>query len=1116
LSFIDERLNELDQEKQELAEYEQLDKQRRALEYNLYDKEFIKAQHQLEEIEREREEFRTQQETLRADLRDIQGDVSAIEDNLANLKATVERLETRKQSKTEDLTKTSQRKAEMEEEIRDLERSIAQRERALADSTKQLEAVLQQLNETEHLLHNKIEPEYQEKQRAVVQISNQLQQMKARTEALYGKQGRGSQFKTVADRNKFLTTQISKLSAQIQKKEESSVQITESITANETRIEQEKSNLTVLEQEHQSISNRFDAVTKQTSELVNHRNGLQERRKNNWRELERIQEELHLSKQELDKSKQQLNRTLPPHISQGLAAIEQIVREKRIKGYFGPLIDNISLKSDALRNAVEVAAGPALFHCIVDDDRTAATLIHELEKRNAGRLTFLPLNRLRVPKVAYPESNDVRPMIQVAINYDPEVEAAIKLVFGQKLLARDLEIAVHYSKECKMDAITMDGDLVNHKGAFEGGYHDERQSKIAAVESIRQSSQKISDLIKEEESLKKLSDTAEQDILDSINQLSKLENEKNHCKLSLDRQKKDMANLKKLISQLQQSIYDLQANRESVQQELSNVQITQSNYQNEMSQPLLQNLSEDERQELFGLEEATKRETARLDQLKNEMTEVSSAREELHAKLQNHLYKRKDDIELFLSQNQGVSEEMEANEPAVSAVAEEVEEVQQPTRSGRGRGAKAAASKKSAATSSSAAAPSGSVEKVGKFRDYQAELENRQLELHSLATMLVTLEADVKEISLLLLGKNQEIARLEEEYDGLKDQEKELSDGLSEVTTTLDKVYNKRSMVLEVIQTRNSSLRDLGTLPQRLIEEYHHLAEKQIITQLKQVNEKLKKFANVNRKALDQYLSFNEQREILIQRKEEMNRDTAAIEQLIQSLDIQKDETILNTFRSVSQHFADVFKELVPNGYGKLVMKTALDPTDGGEDEAEGDKGETGEKEKSSSKKTKGKDTATAQSTVKIGTSDRVLNEEDEESKAAKSSSSRSSGPNFGIETFKGIQVIVSFNAASGEQYSMQQLSGGQKALVALALIFAIQRCDPAPFYLFDEIDQALDTNYRIAVANLIQRQANSETAPAQFITTTFRPEMVNVADKCFGIALMNKVSNIYAMKKVK
>ena len=55
----------------------------------------------------------------------------------------------------------------------------------------------------------------------------------------------------------------------------------------------------------------------------------------------------------------------------------------------------------------------------------------------------------------------------------------------------------------------------------------------------------------------------------------------------------------------------------------------------------------------------------------------------------------------------------------------------------------------------------------------------------------------------------------------------------------------------------------------------------------------------------------------------------------------------------------------------------------------------------------------------------------------------------------------VSFG--SGEVLVMKQLSGGQKTLVALALIFAIQRCDPAPFYLFDEIDAALDPQYRHA-----------------------------------------------------
>ena len=61
--------------------------------------------------------------------------------------------------------------------------------------------------------------------------------------------------------------------------------------------------------------------------------------------------------------------------------------------------------------------------------------------------------------------------------------------------------------------------------------------------------------------------------------------------------------------------------------------------------------------------------------------------------------------------------------------------------------------------------------------------------------------------------------------------------------------------------------------------------------------------------------------------------------------------------------------------------------------------------------------------------------------------------------------VQVSFSGKVSETKEMQQLSGGQKSLVALTLIFAIQKCDPAPFYLFDEIDQALDPQHRKSVA---------------------------------------------------
>lgn len=70
------------------------------------------------------------------------------------------------------------------------------------------------------------------------------------------------------------------------------------------------------------------------------------------------------------------------------------------------------------------------------------------------------------------------------------------------------------------------------------------------------------------------------------------------------------------------------------------------------------------------------------------------------------------------------------------------------------------------------------------------------------------------------------------------------------------------------------------------------------------------------------------------------------------------------------------------------------------------------------------------------------------------------------IDSYTGVSIRVSFNSKHDEGQRIQQLSGGQKSLVALALVFAIQKCDPAPFYLFDEIDANLDAQYRTAVAS--------------------------------------------------
>ncbi|KAL9021025.1 MAG: hypothetical protein Q9180_008619, partial [Flavoplaca navasiana] len=141
--------------------------------------------------------------------------------------------------------------------------------------------------------------------------------------------------------------------------------------------------------------------------------------------------------------------------------------------------------------------------------------------------------------------------------------------------------------------------------------------------------------------------------------------------------------------------------------------------------------------------------------------------------------------------------------------------------------------------------------------------------------------------------------------------------------------------------------------------------------------------------------------------------------------------------------------------------------------------------------------------------------------------SSEDEGRKESVENYTGVGISVSFNSKHDDQQRIQQLSGGQKSLCALALVFAIQQCDPAPFYLFDEIDANLDAQYRTAVANHLRdisspsssssTQQNGEAGEeggAQFICTTFRPEMLRVAQKCYGVRYAKKSSNVVVVSR--
>lgn len=59
-----------------------------------------------------------------------------------------------------------------------------------------------------------------------------------------------------------------------------------------------------------------------------------------------------------------------------------------------------------------------------------------------------------------------------------------------------------------------------------------------------------------------------------------------------------------------------------------------------------------------------------------------------------------------------------------------------------------------------------------------------------------------------------------------------------------------------------------------------------------------------------------------------------------------------------------------------------------------------------------------------------------------------------------GIDIKVSFKDGQA-CLDWQTFSGGEKTIVALCIILSLQKVDPAPFYILDEFDAALDENYR-------------------------------------------------------
>ena len=108
--------------------------------------------------------------------------------------------------------------------------------------------------------------------------------------------------------------------------------------------------------------------------------------------------------------------------------------------------------------------------------------------------------------------------------------------------------------------------------------------------------------------------------------------------------------------------------------------------------------------------------------------------------------------------------------------------------------------------------------------------------------------------------------------------------------------------------------------------------------------------------------------------------------------------------------------------------------------------------------------------------------------------------------------LLIEANPAGKKLLNIDAMSGGEKTLVALAFLFAIQSYRPSPFYLLDEVDAALDKPNSRKIAQFLKEVSKN----SQFIVITHNDETIKFADRIYGVTMVDGESKIIALEMPK
>jgi structural maintenance of chromosome 3 (chondroitin sulfate proteoglycan 6) len=272
---------------------------------------------------------------------------------------------------------------------------------------------------------------------------------------LYLKKGRLDKFRSKSERDAYFNSELKTIRDTLKEQNLELRGLRDQLKSYETKRDQLVTKISKIEDNLETDKDKSEKLIEEIDSLKTKRDNLSNERKGLWHTDAKLDSELRSHKEKLFKFERSLFSLMDNHTRDGLNFLAQLNSESPVAGLYGPLYQLFKV-DEPFRTAVEVAAGASLFHVVVDTDETATKLMDQMKRKKVGRVTFIPINRLKALQFDYSSVKEAFPLIK-QIKFENKFTKVFDHVFGSTILCPNLVVATEYSKTTQFNAITADG-----------------------------------------------------------------------------------------------------------------------------------------------------------------------------------------------------------------------------------------------------------------------------------------------------------------------------------------------------------------------------------------------------------------------------------------------------------------------------------------------------------------------------------------------------------------------------------------------------------------------------------------------------------------------------------